>query len=199
MRASNTIVKQSRRTARDELKVHFYTVPSQQVDYGGITFSLLDNITQGTKPVGEYVGSQILPTSIRVQFDVTLLNGSDQANHVRCVLFQWLDNGVPVPAGVWNLTSNVGAPFSFVRWENRENVKILRDELIGLAQAYPTGAQTATRTWYVKSKHLQPVRFAQSYDDTVQKGCLCMLVISDSAAADHPYFAAGTQITYLDD
>lgn len=199
LQAEKRMVLSSRKTARDELKIHYLTVPSQQVDYGGITFSLLDNITQGPKPVGEYVGSQILPTSVRVNFDVTLLNGSDQSNHVRCVLFQWLDNGVPVPSGVWNLTSNVGAPFSFVRWENRENVKILRDELIGLAQEYPTGAQTATRSWYVKSKYLQPIRFAASYDDTVQKGCLCMLVISDSAAADHPYFSAGTQVTYLDD
>lgn len=188
----------SRKTGRNELKIHYYTVPSQQVDYGGITFSLMDNMQQGTSPVGQYLGSQILPTSVRVNFDVTLLNGSDPTNHVRVLLFQWLDNGVPVPAGVWNLTSNVNAPFSFIRWENRENVKILRDELIPLMQQYPTGAYTASRQWYVKSKKLQPVRFAASYDDTVQKGDICMLVISDSSAADHPYFNCGTQLTYLD-
>lgn len=196
------MVVASRKTARDELKIHYLTVPSQTIDYGGVTFSLLDNITQGTKPVGEYVGSQILPTSVRVNWEAASLgNDSDANNSMRIILFQWLDNGVPVPSGVWNLTSNVGAPGSFLRWENRENVKILRDELVVLPQYYPSAgtAQSVCGQWYVKAKKLQPVRFSADYDDTVQKGNICMLVISDSSASGHPYFKCGTQITYLDD
>jgi len=198
LNAQKREVTMSRKPAMDELKIHYLTVASQQVSYGGITFSLFDNITQGSKPVGEYDGSQILPTSVRVNWECTLLTGGDATNHMRLILFQWNNSGTPVPAGVWNLTSNVNAPFSFVLWENRENIRILRDELVCLYETYPTGAHSVTGQWYIKSKKLAPVRFSSSYTDVVQKNDICMLVISDSAAADHPYFNCGTQITYLD-
>jgi len=192
------IAVQRKTSGRTELKVCHYD-NTQSVDSSGLVWQPLTNLARGTS-YNQFIGSEILPTSFRVQLSIAMGPGvgptaGDGTNVVRVILFQWNDASVPNVAGVLQSVS----PLSNFSWENRENIICLADKYYAMKQA-----SSATASWdmivdtiYVKGKKMTPIKY-NAAGNGIQKGEIMLLIISDSSIATHPYCTFYTQLTFTD-
>lgn len=195
----NAMVAASRRIGQSENKCT--QVQTAQAIYNtGFIQNLYYNMSQGTAPLNQYLGNEVLPTSIRMHLSATmgpLAGVGDGTNICRCIIFQWLDASVPVPAGLLQSPTD---PHSFILWNNTENVRILSDKLFAVKQyaGSSTSFDAVTEKVYIKGKKIMPTKFDQHGGGTTQKGGLYCLLLTDSSAAPAPYFNVHWQITYTD-
>lgn len=195
----NAMVAASRRIGQSENKCTQVQFVAPVYNTGHIQ-NLYANMLQGTKPLNEYLGNEVLPTSVRMNISTTMgpLAGiGDGTNICRCIIFQWMDASTPVPAGLLALPSD---PHSFILWNNIENVRVLSDKLWVLKQN--SASSTSYDAWsdkvYIKGKKIMPTKFDQHGGPTTQKGGLYCLLLTDSSAAPAPYFNVTWQVTYTD-
>lgn len=197
--ASQTaMVAASRRIGQSENKCTQYNF-AHQVSNTGVVLNLYSNMSQGTGPLDNYLGNEILPTSIRMNLSITmgpLAGVGDGTNVCRVIIFQWLDASAPVLGGVLASPSD---PHSFLLWNNTENVRVLSDKLYALSQVTAAaGYDALCDKVYIKGKKIMPTKFDQHGAGTTQKGGLYVAILSDSAVAPAPYFQASFQVTYTD-
>lgn len=197
--ANQTVAIQRRTSARVENKVTFAS-DATAVSTSGYIQSLTANMTRGNAAVDNYLGNEVLPTSVRVNIGLTigpsLVANGDGTNFMRILLFQWFDSTSPAVSGILNASTS---PFSMLYWHNKENIKVLADRLVPL---YQQGLrQDSFYAWceeiYVKGKKMIPIKF-NSAGTAAQKGEIYLLVLSDSSVPANPYMVYQSQITYTD-
>lgn len=170
------------------------------VDNSGTVVNILSNMSRGTGMVNEFLGSEILPTSVRERMSIALGPGAggvaaDGTNVVRVIIFQWYDSSTPAVSGVLQTVN----PYSPLRWENKPLINVLSDKLYGVKQQGETSItyDLVTDQIYIKSKKIKPVRFHQT-NTNAQDGGLYALFISDSSIAPNPYVSSNLSVTYTD-
>jgi len=197
LRAMKTEVRVARRPAQNAELKKTYEDHQNSITTAGIMYTCVNNLIRGNQALNQYVGDSVLPTSVRVNYNITqgpLAGVGDGTNVVRIVLFQWMDASVPVLTGVLE----TGTVWSTHRWENRDNIRVLADRFVTLAQR---GSATDSydnhgEMIYVPSKKLMPIKFNNA--GAPQKGGIYMLVVSDSGIAPYPFFTAQVAVTYTD-
>lgn len=197
IRAQKREIVASRQTGKVELKVTQFQYQNSVSNAGHVS-DLLSNMIPGTSSVNNFVGNEILPTSVRVHVSITmgpLAGVGDGTNICRLVLFQWKDSIVPAVNGVLAIGT---APQSQYLWDNIENMNILADRMYALKQIVPnSGYDAICDKIYIKGKNMTPVKWNTS-TGAVQKGGIYALMISDSSIPPAPYFSLYTQVTYTD-
>lgn len=173
----------------NDYKVTDTLVNGQGVTTGGYIISLLTNLTPGSGYNNNFLGQKINPVGIKINWEVVC---GDATNLMRIILFQWFDSTPPLAATV--LQNNCLSP---VLIDNRENTKVLRDELVSLALPSNTGNAIASGSWYVKSKRIQQAYY-NANANIWQKGNLYLLFISDSIIAPSPTISYYSRVTFLD-
>lgn len=197
--ANQQIAVQRKTSARVENKVTFYG-GAQAISTTGYIQALTDNMARGTAAVDNYLGNEVLPTSVRVNIGLTIgpsaIANGDGTNFMRVMVFQWLDSTTPALSGILNTATS---PFSMLYWHNIENIRVLADRLVPLWQ--PGLKQDSYYAWsekiYVKGKKMVPIKF-NSAGTAAQKGEIYLLVLSDSSITANPYMTYQSQITYTD-
>lgn len=173
----------------NDYKVTDTLVNGQAVSTSGYLISLLANLTPGNGYTNNFLGQKINPVGIKINWEVIC---GDTTNLMRIVLFQWFDSTAPLAASV--LQNNCLSP---VLIDNRENTKVLRDELVSLALPSNTGGAVASGSIYVKSKRIQQAYY-NANANTWQKGNLYLLFISDSVVLPNPSISYYSRVTFLD-
>lgn len=198
LQAEQREIMLARKVGRTDLKMT--TVFFQNtVDSTGTIQNILANLTRGTGMVDNYLGSEILPTSIRERMSIAMgpnaLANGDGTNVIRVIIFQWFDASVPVVNGVLQSAS----PYSPISWQNRKLIKVLSDKLYGTKQAGDPSLtyDLVTDAIYVKSKKLKPTRFNNA-GTNAQEGGLYALFLSDSSVAAHPFLSSQLTVTFTD-
>ena len=197
--ANQSVAVQRKTAARVEMKVTHLN-DAQTVSNTGYIQSLTANMTRGNAAVDNYLGNEVLPTSVRVNIGLTmgpsLVANGDGTNFLRVIVFQWYDSTSPAVSGILNTSSS---PFSMLNWVNIENIKVLADRLVNLHQ-YGL-KQDSYDSWsekiYIKGKKMVPVKFNVA-GTAAQKGDIYLLVVSDSSVPANPYMTYQSQITYTD-
>jgi len=197
LRAMKTEVRVARRPATAAELKKTYSDHQNSITSSGTMYTVLSNLTRGNAALNNYLGDAILPTSVRVTYNVTQgpLGGvGDGTNVLRMILFQWMDASTPTLAGVLE-TATV---WSSIRWENKDNVRVLADRFICLAQ---NGSATDSydnkgEMVYIPSKKLMPIKFNNAGNP--QKGGLYILCTSDSSIAPYPFYTCQATVTYTD-
>lgn len=196
---SRVDIRMARKVNRVDMKMTLGLFQSG-VDNAGTVVNILANLSRGTGMVNEFLGSEILPTSIRERMSIAMGPGSggvgaDGTNVVRVIIFQWYDSSTPAVTGVLQTVS----PYSPLRWENKPLINVLSDKLYGVKQQGETSLtyDLVTDVVYIKSKKIKPVRFHQT-NTTAQDGGLYALFLSDSSIAPNPYVSANLSVTYTD-
>lgn len=196
LNASRREIVMARKANTQELKVTYHTATAS-VSNAGYVFHPLINMAVGTGVQDNFIGNEVLPTSIRLHFSVSMgpvLGAGDGTNVFRVVLFQWDDASAPVVGGVLQAPTS---PLSMGLWINRENITVLADRLYGLKQYADaaTSYDIITDKIYIKSKKLKPVKFSGG---TLHKGGIYAVFLSDSALPPAPYLTVYSQMTYTD-
>ena len=178
----------------EDLDPNDYKVTDTQINGNAITssgsvFSMLSSLAPGTGGYSSFIGNKINPVGMNLNWEVVI---ADTTNIMRLVLFQWFDASTPVPSGILQ-----GNALSTVNFTNRENIKILRDELVSFAILATGGSNIASGKWYVKSKRMTPIQYNIG-TSTFQKGSLYLLCISDSAVPSYPTLSFYSRVTFLD-
>ena len=172
IRENNSVIRQQRKTqGRVGLKVT-HMGDANSVTTSGYIQSLTANMSRGTDAINNYMGNEVLPTSVRVNIGLTigpsLVANGDGTNFLRILIFQWYDSTLPATSGVLTTSSS---PFSMLYWPNRENIKVLADRLVALHQ-YGL-KQDSYDSWceeiYIKGKNMIPIKFNAAGNGT-QKG-----------------------------
>lgn len=198
LRAEQREIMLARRVGKTDLKMTT-TFFQNTVDDVGTVHPILTNLTRGTGMVDNYLGSEILPTSLRERLSIAVgpnaLANGDGTNVVRVILFQWFDASTPVVAGILQSVN----PYSSISWQNRKLIKVLSDKLYGLSQQGDRSLtfDLLTDSIYIKSKKMKPTRFNNAGTGQ-QDGGLFALFISDSSIAAHPYLSAQLTVTFTD-
>ena len=156
-------------------------------------------MSRGTDAINNYIGNEVLPTSVRVNIGLTigpsLVANGDGTNFLRILIFQWYDSTLPATSGVLTTSSS---PFSMLYWPNRENIKVLADRLVALHQ-YGL-KQDSYDSWceeiYIKGKNMIPIKFNAAGNGT-QKGEIYILILSDSSVPASPYFLINHRLLIL--
>lgn len=196
--SSRAEIRMARKVSRVDMKMTTGLFQAS-VDNAGTVVNILSNLSRGTGMVNEFIGSEILPTSIRERMSIALGPGpggiaGDGTNVVRIIIFQWYDASTPAVTGV---LQNVNV-YSPIRWENKPLLNILSDKIYGLHQGEPsTTYDMETDQIYIKSKKIKPVRFHQT-NTNAQDGGLYALFLSDSLVSPHPYVSSNLTVTYTD-
>lgn len=173
----------------NDYKVTDTQVNANGVSTSGVVFDLLSNLSPGVGGKDAFIGQKINPVGLNLNWSVIL---GDNTNLMRLILFQWFDASTPVPSGVLQ-----GNCLSTVNLVNRENIKVLRDELVSMALMATGGYNQACGKFYVKSKKMIPAQYNVDLSK-FQKGGLYLLVISDSVITPNPTVSFYSRCTFLD-
>ena len=200
LRQANTTIRYQRKTAgRVEMKVT-YKNDAGSVTTTGVIDQLTANMTRGNAAIDNFLGLEVLPTSVRVNIALTMgqsaIASGDGTNIMRVLVFQWYDSTLPAISGI---LQDATSPLSMLRWENKENIKVLADRLYALKQ---TGLQQDSHDAisdriYIKGKKMVPIQF-NAAGNAVQKGNIYIIILSDSSVTANPYVVYHSQITYTD-
>lgn len=177
-----------------ELDPNDYKITDSQqngtaISSGGSIFDLYTAMAPGTGYISTFVGAKVNPVGVNVNWECVC---ADNTNIMRLVLFQWMDSSVPVPSGILQ-----GNALSTVNVTNRENIRVLRDELVSMALPDATGFAIASGKWYVPSRKMVPSQYNSGLA-IFQKGGLYLLCMSDSGIIAHPTVSFYTRVTFLD-
>lgn len=200
LKENTAIIRQQRKTTgRVELKVT-YKNDAGSVTTSGVIDKLTSNLSRGTSGIDNFLGLELLPTSVRVNVGMTMGQSAiaygDGTNFMRVLVFQWLDSTTPAIGGI---LQDATSPFSMTRWENRENIMVLADRLFALKQ---TGLQqdshdAIAERIYIKGKRMVPIKY-NAAGSAVQKGDVYIIILSDSSVTANPYVVYNSQITFTD-
>lgn len=198
LQAEQREIMLARRVGKTDLKMT--TVFFQNsVDNIGTIQNIYANLVRGTGMVDNYLGSEILPTSVRERMSIAMgpnaLANGDGTNVIRVILFQWFDASVPVVNGVLESIS----PYAPISWQNRKLIKVLSDKLYGTKQAGDPSLtyDLLTDSIYIKSKKMKPTRFNNA-GTNAQEGGLYALFLSDSSVVAHPFVSSQLTVTFTD-
>lgn len=188
----------SRRRNTTELKAVQYEALGQSITNSGTIFNLQTTLTRGTSGLNNFLGNEILPTSLRLNINCaaspTISLPADIFNFIRFIIFQWDDNNSPTVGNIL-ATSNVTSQYL---WSSRPHLRILSDQKVAFQQPDPAlSSDTEYLYVYVKGKKMEPISFP-SATLIPQKGGLWMLAISDSAVTPAPVLSFSSQITFTD-
>ena len=156
----------------------------------GYIQSLLRNAVPGTSFYNEFIGSKIQPAGI--QFRIGIVNG-DNTNMVRVIIFQWLQEAVPAVNGVLQSFS----VYSPLNVDNRENIIVLKDDLIPVYAHGSANVELYGKMTYVKGRKMIPCFWNRALN-VWQKGNIMLLILSDSAAPPSPTVSYYSRVTFTD-
>lgn len=157
------------------------------INHNGTVFSLLANLARGDNSLNNFRGDSLTPLSLKFRY---ALQGVDQPQNMRVIIFQWFQSSVPSPAGILDTPNSfLGtplAPFSDKQFDNRKTYKILYDKLVGLTN---TGAGDSNVTHvedvFLPMSAFKNIEFVYN-SASPQTGGVYLCVVSDSAAVSHP-------------
>jgi dienelactone hydrolase len=169
------------------------------VSNAGTFVNLLTSANRGLNGINGYSGNTINPSGLRLKYYWS----TDQAhNSVRVLLFQWFDATVPALNGLLQSTVSGQATLSPMLTTNLQYIKVLYD---GHHMIAPTaadggsvlGSGTACADVYIPGKRLKQIKFNSTYN-TVQDGCLYMLLLSDDSVLNFPQCTYYARLTFTD-
>jgi len=178
-----------------EYKVTDSTTTAGNVTSTGTVVNLLASLTRGDDYINNFLGNRINPAGIQVRY---AFRSGDPSNIMRVLIFQWMDSTTPVVSGILQTPATCQ---SAILVSNRTNINVLHDRIYQGSETY-AGAlsyfdSVPSKSVYIKGKNIFPVEF-QAGANTIQKGGLYMLLISDSGAAVHPTASWYTRVTFAD-
>ncbi len=172
-----------------ELKIHIVQ-STASVDYGG-TIIDLSSIAQGDSDITRD-GDRILVKEVDFR---SFVSPGDATNLMRIILFQWVPDSATTTPLVTNVVQTTGsstAPVSYRSIDFVKAVKIFHDEIV----------KVDTYHLIELGKH---VIHKRGYDPQIQftgatsrTNGIYMMVISDSAAANHPSIGYYCTLRYTD-
>jgi hypothetical protein len=178
-----------------EYKVTDTSTTGGNVTSSGTVVNLLASLTRGDDYLNNFLGNKINPAGIQVRYQFRV---GDPSNIMRVIIFQWMDSTTPAVSGILQTpTTNLSALLA----TNKTNINVLHDRVYSGSETY-AGALSymetvPSKTIYIKGKNIYPVEF-QAGANTVQKGGLYMLLISDSGAAPTPTASWYIRTTFAD-
>jgi len=203
-RSNNYVASVARSEARKEVRKNqdwLYTdvTASGGVSNAGTFVNLLSNLNRGLNGIYGYSGNSINPSGLRLKYYWS----TDQVhNSVRVLLFQWFDATVPVLAGILQSTTSGQATISPMLTTNLQYIKVLYDEQHMIAPTASDngavlGSGVASGDVYIPGKRLKQIKF-NSTSNTVQDGCLYMLLLSDDSVLSYPQCTYYARLTFTD-
>lgn len=185
---------------RVDLKYTDFGTLAFNIGTGGVMSSVFFNMSRGDQGRNQFEGNWIRPTGWLFRY---YMHTSEIRNCVRILLFQWLDATVPVASGVLQDISAGWGVISPTLVTNRNYIRVLYDRTHQIApQAGNAGTlggegiSPVVKVW-IPGKKLQKVRF-QSGANTVQRGDLYVLAISDDVILPQPQLTFWSRVTYSD-
>lgn len=177
-----------------EYKIADAAAASAAIDNTGGVVNLLNNLQRGDSYVNRFQGKTIKPTGVTLRY--TMRANGDASNIMRVLCFQWLKDGTPT---VSTVIQTAGTWLAGVNMDNKQYINVLSDKVWCLNDQYQNSySQYGTeKAIYIKGKKIFPVEFA-SATDTVIKGGIYMLLISDSGTASHPLITYYTRVMFAD-
>lgn len=190
-----------------EIKVLDYYTSNLGVSAAGVILTPLVNFAQGTGYFNQFIGRTIKPLGLDLRWYSTAsvaslspIIGADQNNIVRYLVFQWMNNTVPVVADI--LQDTVTAPsMSPINITNYQYIKVLADIVDPVWLTYDTsstagGISTFGRR-YIKGKHMSEICMDTNGPKWAEGG-IYILMVSDSGAVPNPGGKMFTRLTFED-
>lgn len=196
------VARQLRQHA-DLLATDLYTAAANVTDAGTVS-SALGSLIRGDAGFNNFAGNQIIPTSYRLKFTVSIPNLAASFNStVRVMVVQWFDASVPTATGLLQAVGGVQSTLSPPSTTNKDIMSVLHDKLYSVnpmsGNGTAQGPFSLSRQIYVPGKRLRPTKF-NSTTTAIQDGGIYMLAISSTAAAGtvFPAIVSYSRVTFTD-
>lgn len=165
-------------------------------DYTGVQYNMTTDPNGGTSmsqgvSENQYIGATIRPTHIDCRYTFGV---GDATNIVRMIVVQVRANDSPTMANILQSVGNVRAPLSSYdqAYEGRWRVLLDRTyDLNGVAKPFITGR------FRIKGSALNQIHFSDG-SGTLERGCVWIGFISDSALSTHPSVQAYWRLFFKD-
>lgn len=197
---SNTaaIVRREMKKKQDLL----YTDTSQllsNVSATGNVVSLFTNLVRGDSGFNEVSGNSLVVNGVTVKYSCTT---DQEYNHVRVMIFQWLDSSIPVMSGILQSTATGLAPFSGKFVTNSQSIRVLHDSTFTVAPS--AGGDTTVlgngfhdRSVYIPGRKLAKVKF-NATTNAIQHGNIFIMFVSDDILTSYPQLTWYSRISFTD-
>lgn len=174
--SSNRVLMYQRPTS--DVKATDTILTATGITAGGVVYNLWNSLAQGTSYLNNFIGQKINPIGVDLRISWTV---GDPTNICRHIIFQLGDNNVvPIPGYVIQ-SLNALSPKNL---DNRPELNILSDKMVGLRIYATGGADVTVDHIYIKGKKLLQASYAASTNRW--KNQLYILLISDSAIVTNP-------------
>jgi len=195
--ATVTAVVRKELRKKTDWKYTDHSATAVNVYSSGTITSLYSNLVRGDTGYNNFDGNVVRPQAITLKY---YAHTSQLRNCVRVMLFQWFDSSVPALSGVLQHTGATQLPVvSPTLITNKGFLKVLYDRSHQFAKPNDVDTEGVTDviTVYIPGKRLRQTRF-NSGANTVQEGCLYLLVVSDDLAVPSPQITWVSRVTFAD-
>jgi len=169
-------------------------------------------MVHGTGIQNAYIGSQVDPVSININYTVAgceasavIPLGPDTYNTVRLVVFQWLGDTTPTIADVLQIGSGTSAVYSPLNLDNEDKINMLCDRRHAF---YLTNTQVSSGTPYPNSNAVTGRIFIPGYKmappnfnsagNATTKNDIYFFHLSDSNVSPNPTVSYYARFKYID-
>lgn len=166
----------------------------------GSVLSLINSLARGDDAFNNFDGNTVYPTGIMFKWGAVT---NQEYNHVRFLVFQWLENTIPGISDLLQDTSTGTATYSAVHVNNRGRMNVLYDKRVIIAPTACTstgvviGAGHATGQYYISGSKLRPIKYRIGSSDIISGNVFC-LVISDDGAVTYPGYNFYSRLSFTD-